>query len=41
MNASAQTITVYAAGSNGDVSPIQTLKGAKTHMTQPVAIAVR
>ncbi|HEV3092291.1 MAG TPA: hypothetical protein VGX91_12700, partial [Candidatus Cybelea sp.] len=34
------TVTVYAAGTTGNVAPIRTLGGAKTELNVPVGVAV-
>lgn len=40
-NTHGSTITVYAAGANGDPKPIRTIKGKKTRLDYPRGIAIR
>jgi len=39
-NGDPDTVTVYAAGSNGDVAPIATITGANTGLANPTGIAL-
>jgi hypothetical protein len=39
-NSSDNSVTVYAAGANGNVSPIQTISGSNTGLLGPLAIAL-
>ncbi|MFY9884728.1 MAG: hypothetical protein WCB01_01245 [Candidatus Cybelea sp.] len=33
-------VTVYAAGANGDVAPVNTISGANTELAEPRGIAI-